>query len=101
METTDINKGRFSLLSYKNGKDILPPELLKEIQKYVQGELIYIPKGGRERAGWGEVNGTRDVLIGRNREIYHYYKSGLSIEALIQKYHLSEDSIRRIVSKTR
>jgi Mor family transcriptional regulator len=95
-----INKRSFSLVSYKNGKDILPPELLREVQKYIQGELIYIPKSGDSRAGWGEMNGTRNALEGRNMEIYFLYKSGFTVDNLIEKYHLSEDSIRRIVTKT-
>ena len=39
-------------MGYKNGKDVLPCELLQELQKYVQGELIYIPKEDNVRAGW-------------------------------------------------
>ena len=31
-------------MSYKKAKHILPLELLKEIQKYVEGESIYIPR---------------------------------------------------------
>ncbi|WP_390620616.1 hypothetical protein [Oceanobacillus picturae] len=46
-------------MQYKNGKEVLPPNLLKEMQKYIQGELIYIPKKKSQRAGWGEVNGSR------------------------------------------
>lgn len=30
-------------LGYKNGKEILPEELTQQIQKYVDGENIYIP----------------------------------------------------------
>ena len=41
-------------MSYKNGKDFLPPSLLKELQNYIQGELVYIPKIEQTRAGWGE-----------------------------------------------
>jgi Mor family transcriptional regulator len=88
-------------VSYKNGRDILPPSLLKELQQYIQGELIYVPKKEKKRAGWGEINGTRTVIQNRNREIYRLYKNGCAIIDLIQKYHLSEDSIRKIIVKTR
>ncbi len=88
-------------MSYKNGKDILPPSLLKELQKYIQGELVYIPKNVPKRAGWGEINGTKVVIQSRNYEIYGLYKNGISIMELIQRYHLSEDSIRKIIVKTR
>ena len=33
----------------------------------------------------------------RNSEIYNLYKKGFKIEDLVKLYHLSEDSIRRIV----
>ncbi|PYI53101.1 CD3324 family protein [Paenibacillus flagellatus] len=88
-------------MSYKNGKDFLPPSLLKELQNYIQGELVYIPKIGQTRAGWGENNGTRKLIEKRNREIYQMYKSGTTVVELIQRFHLSEDSIRKIIVKTR
>lgn len=87
-------------MSYKNGKQILPRKLLLELQKYVQGELVYIPKPGECRAGWGENNGTRIQLMSRNIEIYNLYRSGISVKELIETYHLSEDSIRKIITKT-
>jgi len=88
-------------VSYKNGKDILPPSLLKQLQEYIQGEIVYIPKREQKRAGWGENNGTRLIIERRNKEIYRLYKSGWTILELIQSYHLSEDSIRKIIVKTR
>ncbi|MEK4301570.1 CD3324 family protein [Oceanobacillus sp. FSL W8-0428] len=88
-------------MSYKNGKEVLPPHLLKELQKYIQGELIYIPKQTSQRAGWGEANGSRIALDKRNEEIYRLYREGRSFEELEQTYNLSMDSIRKIVYKTR
>ncbi|WP_409344689.1 CD3324 family protein [Paenibacillus sp. MBLB4367] len=88
-------------MSYKNGKDILPPSLLKQLQEYIQGEIVYIPKREQKRAGWGENNGTKLIIERRNKEIYRLYKSGWTIMELIQSYHLSEDSIRKIIVKTR
>lgn len=88
-------------MSYKNGRDILPPSLLKQLQEYIQGEIVYIPKREQKRAGWGENNGTRLIIERRNNEIYRLYKSGWTIGDLIQNYHLSEDSIRKIIVKTR
>lgn len=88
-------------MSYKNGKDILPPSLLRQLQDYIQGEIVYIPKKEQKRAGWGENNGTRQIMERRNREIYQMYSMGSSMGDLIRKYHLSEDSIRKIIVKTR
>lgn len=85
-------------MGYKNGKDVLPHELLRQLQNYIQGEIIYIPKPERKRAGWGEVNGTKKNIKERNIEIYNLYKKGISIDELIEKYHLSRDSIRKILT---
>lgn len=86
-------------MSYKNGKDVLPPELLKELQKYIQGEIIYIPKECDTRAAWGENNGTRKIIIKRNNEIFSLYKNGTSINKLTEIYNLSQDSIKKIIYK--
>ena len=84
-------------MCYKNGKEVLPPALLKELQKYVQGEIIYIPKEDNVRKAWGENNGTRKIIRQRNLEIYTSYKSGNSIASLSDFYNLSDDSIRKII----
>lgn len=88
-------------LEYKNGREVFPRSLLKEMQKYIQGELIYIPKESHQRAGWGEVNGSRQMINRRNTEIYQRYKEGWSLEDLEQAYSLSFESIRKIIYKTR
>ncbi|GAB3791197.1 CD3324 family protein [Virgibacillus kimchii] len=88
-------------MQYKNGKEVLPPSLLKEMQKYIQGELVYIPKAKNKRAGWGEVNGSRQVIKKRNETIYELYKEGKSLEDLESMYNLSVDSIRKIVYQLR
>jgi Mor family transcriptional regulator len=88
-------------LNYKNGRDVLPPSLLSELQKYIQGELIYIPKPASKRAGWGELSGARKWLAERNRQIIQDYMSGRSIAELERKFHLSAQSIRKIVGKSR
>jgi len=34
----------FQTMKYVNASNILPKKLIAEIQKYVQGETLYIPK---------------------------------------------------------
>ncbi|RED59411.1 MULTISPECIES: CD3324 family protein [Cohnella] len=85
---------------YKNGRDVLPPSLLQELQNYVGGELIYIPKPNECRARWGEVSGTRKLLAERNKEIRRLHSDGMTVSELVGKYHLSGDSIRKIIVKT-
>ena len=50
------------------------PNLLKQLQEYIQGEIVYIPKKEQKRAGWGENNGTRIIIERRNREIFRLYQ---------------------------
>ncbi|WP_274651934.1 CD3324 family protein [Paenibacillus humicola] len=88
-------------MNYKNGKDVLPPSLLKELQHYIQGELLYIPKPRSERAGWGEKSGSRVLIERRNEEIYGRYVDGCTVAELERIYHLSGESIRKIILKVR
>lgn len=88
-------------MQYKNAKEVLPPSLLKEMQKYIQGDLLYIPKAKKERAAWGEVSGSRALIAERNEEIFRLYQSGKSFEELEESFHLSTDTIRKIIYKMR
>lgn len=83
---------------YLNAEDVLPDHLLDEIQEYVQGVEIYIPKKPETRLRWGERNGTRKYIAQRNKEIVKRYRQGESIYSLMEGYHLGYDSIRKIVS---
>lgn len=84
---------------YKNGRDVLPPELLQQIQQYIDGELLYIPKQGEQRAGWGELSGSRARLERRNKEMVAAYRKGRSIQELERIYFLSGESVRKIIGK--
>jgi len=83
-------------LKYINAKDVLPPDILIEVQKYTGGELLYIPKKDK-KAGWGQVNGTRKQVLLRNSGIIDDYRQGRSVYELMEQYCLSEASIRKIV----
>lgn len=82
---------------YKNGREVLPPDLLSEVQKYLEGELIYIPKSDENKASWGTVSGSRDIVKKRNVKITEKYRSGSTIIELQEEYCLSESSIRKII----
>lgn len=83
-------------MKYENAKDILPDELLKELQKYAQGKIVYIPIS-EEKKQWGETSGYKDYLEERNSEIKNYFANGVSIEQLAESYCLSIESIKKIV----
>ncbi len=85
-------------MKYKNASHVLPDELLKEIQKYVTGEAIYIPKP-EEKKKWGEGSGARKFYQERNQKIQADYQKGMTVDELVEKYNLSAESIKRIIYK--
>ena len=85
-------------MKYKKASDILPDELLREVQKYIEGEALYIPRG-KTRKKWGENSGIRNLFIERNEEIRNKFFHKVSIEALAEEYSLSYETIRKIVYK--
>jgi len=74
----------------------LPAHLLKEIQEYTEGSLLYIPKKSN-RAGWGCVSGARGSIDQRNDEIINLHEQGGAISELSERFHLGEETIRKIV----
>jgi Mor family transcriptional regulator len=83
-------------MKYKNASDVLPDDLLKEVQKYAAGETLYFPKG-RARKKWGEDSGARRFFQQRNAEIRQKYLQKTSIERLADEYCLSIETVRKIV----
>lgn len=73
-------------LKYENGRDLFPERLLKQIQKYVSGKLVYIPSSDKKRA-WGETSGYKQYLIERNRDIKSKFNAGASVEQLADEYY--------------
>lgn len=83
-------------MKYENANNILPPDLLNQIQKYAAGKLLYIPQK-EEPMAWGSLSGARQKLLKRNQRIYNEYKNGKGVGELSEEYFLSVDSIRKIV----
>ena len=84
-------------MKYVKAEMIFPEELLEEIQKHVNGELVYIPRIKGKRRKWGESSGSRKIISSRNKEIKKEFNSGMSIDRLCEKYCLSFDSIKKII----
>lgn len=84
-------------MKYINAKTILPDELIRELQKYIQGEYLYIPALCEQRKQWGEKTGYRNELKQRNREIRIQYQTGSSMDVLAMQYSLSLSAIRKII----
>lgn len=83
-------------MGYRNAKAILPPQLLRTLQQYAEGECLYIP--------YQEAH-TRPracaALAQRNEEIWQRYRSGVSVQQLAESYYLSPQAIYKILSKFR
>jgi len=83
-------------MAYKNAREVLPHELIREIQKYIDGDLIYIPTK-QTKGEWGMRSGAKQKYAQRNFEIREQYRNSTSIEELASRYFLSVDSIKKIV----
>ena len=84
-------------MEYKKAEEILPKELLKEIQNYIQGATLYILKETHHE--WGEKSGIKDKLHKRNQLIKEKFQQGNSIQSLANDFYLSEETIKKIVYK--
>lgn len=86
-------------MRYIKAEEVLPPELLLQIQQYVDGVTLYIPRKAENRRCWGSGTNYRAELAKRNAAICREYAKGAKISDLALRYHLSEKSIGRILRK--
>lgn len=77
----------------------LPTELIEQIQEYVDGETLYIPRKSDRRKRWGEKSGANASLDERNAEIFRKYKNGISVKELAEEYYISKQGIYKILTK--
>ncbi|MGR5867642.1 CD3324 family protein [Bacillus pacificus] len=84
-------------MKYVKAATVLPESLIVEIQKYIQGETIYIPKQETKRYKWSTRSGGRKQLDERNKAIKEAFKSGIAIHQLAEEYFLSGETIKKIV----
>lgn len=88
-------------MKYLNATQILPGELLEQIQTYADGVYLYIPRRAEEKRRWGSGTDTKIYLRQRNHAIYQDHLEGASVETLAEQYFLSAKSIQRILSQIR
>ncbi|GGA46525.1 CD3324 family protein [Psychrobacillus lasiicapitis] len=84
-------------MTYVKATSVLPEDLIKEIQKYIQGEAIYIPKPDRNYKKWGTLSGERQRIDDRNYSIKQAYKRGISMKQLAEEFFLSIETIKKII----
>lgn len=88
-------------MGYAKAFDILPAEMVWQIQQYIDGGVLYIPRKEACRKAWGAGTCTKRELAQRNARIYSDFKTGVPIVQLAQTYHLAEKSIQRILRQER
>lgn len=86
-------------MGYIKAEEILPNEIIELIQKYVDGQNIYIPRKTGNRQEWGTCTQVKQELLERNQMIYEDFNTGMTVGELACKYFLSEKSIQRIIRK--
>lgn len=85
-------------MGYKTAKDVLPERLLRIVQKYVDGEYLYIPRREGCQRRWGERTASRQIIRRRNAEIRRQYQEGASVRHLAEAYYLSPKTVYKIVA---
>lgn len=86
-------------MRYQKAQDIIPEKLLKQIQEYVDGEYLYIPRRPENKRPWGYSTKSREEVQQRNEKIYRQYCDGISVEKLADSFYLTEKSISRILKE--
>ena len=83
-------------MKYTNAAEILPEQLLKELQTYIDGRVLYIPKASLKKE-WGAASGARTFYQERNKEIQKLFQEGYSINELTGRYGLAYSTIKKII----
>lgn len=83
-------------MKYQNAAEILPENLLQELQNYISRELLYIPKADPKKE-WGSDSGSRSYYAERNSEIQRLFRSGTAVNALAKQYGLADSTIKKII----
>ena len=86
-------------MRYIKAADVLPEELIRQIQSYVDGETLYIPRKESRRKAWGDNTSSKEQVRARNEAIFRQYQAGVSISRLAEEYYLAPKSIQKIISK--
>ena len=88
-------------MRYMKAADVLPPDLLEQIQAYIDGEYLYIPRRETNRKPWGAANGRKAETLARNLEIYRRYREGTPVVRLAEEYFLTPKSVSQIIARLR
>ena len=88
-------------MRYARAQDLIPAELLAQLQQYVDGAYLYVPRKQENHLSWGERTQSKQETARRNAAIFRDSQQGVSVETLAERYFLSEKTIRRILLEER
>ena len=81
-------------MKYVKAQTIFPQPLLAEIQKYIQGEMVYMPKLPDNYAKWGANTDLKGAAVLRNNKIVAAFKTGTTIPELAKEFYFSEEQLK-------
>ena len=84
-------------MRYLKAEDVLPAELLAQVQYYADGVYLYIPRRAAHRQSWGNSTRYREELRQRNESIRFLNREGMTTEELADRFHLSVKTIQRVL----
>ena len=87
-------------MGYTNAAEVLPKTILETVQKYIDGQCLYIPRRDDRRQAWGERTTTRTDIEARNREIRARHALGVGTRELAELFHLAPKTIAKILRET-
>ncbi|MDR0362669.1 MAG: hypothetical protein LBJ46_08330 [Planctomycetota bacterium] len=85
-------------MGYINAGELLPPALLREVQRHVDGAYLYVPRKYGEKRTWGGKTGIRGALLASNRGIVAKRRAGCTVADLSAAYFLSDKTIAKIIA---
>ena len=84
-------------MRYLKAEDVLPAELLVQVQRYADGVYLYIPRRADHRQNWGSSTRYREEPQQRNESIRLLHREGLDAQELAERFHLSVKTIQRVL----
>ena len=84
-------------MRYQKAEEVLPAELLAQVQKYADGVYLYIPRRADHRQSWGNSTRYREELRQRDESIRYLHRAGLGAAELAERFHLSVKTIQRVL----
>lgn len=85
-------------MSYIKAKNVLPANLLKAVQKYINGSYLYIPRKKGMRTPWGARTGSKSQTARRNRQILSGYVQDIPVKELAKRYFITDKTVYKILA---